>query len=168
MHTKFTSVIIVINFLLNKQSKKDSKNCPGIPGIVYNFNNQNLMSYQNNVNAKGDVSFVIYFDFETTAPTFNFADQEQKKMFVVSYVMIVAFHPKLNLDREIIQRSYAHYLEQLTTLNYFTREQLSFVHSSLIKMLKEMAFEVAKRKCKNSLGKMFSIESALFEKIILN
>ena len=93
---------------------------------------------------------------------------QSKKMFVVSYVMIVAFHPKLNLDREIIQRSYAHYLEQLTTLNYFTREQLSFVHSSLIKMLKEMAFEVAKRKCKNSVGKMFSIESALFKKIILN
>ena len=35
-------------------------------------------------------------------------------------------------------------------------------------MLKEMAFEVAKRKCKNSVGKMFSIESALFKKIILN
>ena len=74
--------------------------------------------------------------------------------------MIVAFHPKLNLDRLIIQRSYAHSLEQLTTLNYFTREQLCFVDSSLIRMLKDMAFEVAKRKCKNSIGKMFSIESA--------
>ena len=89
-------------------------------------------------------------------------------MFVVSYVMIVAFHPKLNLDRIIIQRSYAHSLEQLTTLNYFTREQLYFVDSSLIRMLKDMAFEVAKRKCKNSIGKMFSIESALVKKTLLN
>ena len=40
--------------------------------------------------------------------------------------MIVAFHPKLNLDRIIIQREYAHSLEQLSTLNYFTRERLSF------------------------------------------
>ena len=41
-------------------------------------------------------------------------------------MMIVAFHPKLNLERIIIQRKYAHSLEQLTTLNYFTGEQLSF------------------------------------------
>ena len=44
-------------------------------------------------------------------------------MFVVSYVMIVAFHPKLNFDRIIIQRSFPHSLGQLTTLDYFTREQ---------------------------------------------
>ena len=74
-------------------------------------------------------------------------------MFVVSYVMIVAFHPKLNLDRIIVQRSFAHSLEQLATLVYFTREQLFDVDSSLIKMLKDMAFEVAKRKCKNSVVK---------------
>ena len=30
-----------------------------------------------------------------------------------------------------------------------------------------MAFEVAKRKCKNSVGKMFSIESALIKKTLL-
>ena len=73
-------------------------------------------------------------------------------MFVVSYVMIVAFHPKLDLDRIIIQRSFAHSIEQLTTLDYFTREQISYVETDLIKMLKDMAFEVSKRKCKNSSG----------------
>ena len=87
-------------------------------------------------------------------------------MFVASYVMIVAFNPKLDLDRIIIQ-SFAHFIEQLTTLDYFTRKQLSFVDSSLIKMLKDMAFELAKRKCKNSVGKMFSIESALVKKTLL-
>ena len=30
-----------------------------------------------------------------------------------------------------------------------------------------MAFEVAKRRCKNSIGKMFSIESALVKKTLL-
>ena len=34
-------------------------------------------------------------------------------------------------------------------------------------MLKDMAFELAKRKCKNSVGKMFSIESALVKKTLL-
>ena len=66
--------------------------------------------------------------------------------------MIVAFNPELNLDRIIIQRSFAHSIEQLTKLNYFTQEQITFIDQSLIKILKDMAFEVAKRRCKNSVG----------------
>ena len=34
-------------------------------------------------------------------------------------------------------------------------------------MLKDMAFEVAKRRCKNIIGQMFSIESALVKKTFL-
>ena len=34
-------------------------------------------------------------------------------------------------------------------------------------MFRDMAFEVAKRRCKNSVGQMFSIESALVKKILL-
>ena len=34
-------------------------------------------------------------------------------------------------------------------------------------MLKDMAFDVSKRKCKNSMGQMFCIESALVKKAIL-
>ena len=83
-------------------------NCSGRPGVVYNFNNQNVISYQDNFYAKGDVLFVIYFDFETTAPTDNILDPKQKQLFVVSYVMIVAFNPDLKLNLIIIQRSFAH------------------------------------------------------------
>ena len=60
----------------------------------------------------------MYFDSETTTQTDNIFDPEQKKMFVVSYVLIVAFHPELNLNRIIIHRSYLHSLEELTTINY--------------------------------------------------
>ena len=126
-----------------------------------------MISYQDNFHAKGNVPFVIYFDFETTAPTDNCLDPVQKKMFVVLYVMIVAFSPELNLERIIIQRSSAHSIEQLTSLNYFTREQITFIGQSLIKNLKDMAFEVAKRRCKNSIGQIFSIESALVKKTLL-
>ena len=68
-----------------------------------------MINYQDNFHAKGDVLFVIYFHFETTAPTDNCLDPEQKKVFVVSYVMIVAFNPELNLVRIIIQRSLANW-----------------------------------------------------------
>ena len=33
----------------------------------------------------------IYFDYETTAPTDNYIDPEEKKMFVVSYVLLLRF-----------------------------------------------------------------------------
>ena len=76
-------------------------------------------------------------------------------MFVVSYVMIFAFHPQLKLNRIIIQRSYAHSIEQLTSLNYFTQERIKFLDNDLIKMLKDIAFDVSKRKCKNTIGQCF-------------
>ena len=60
--------------------------------------------------------------------------------------MIVAFHPKLDLDRIIIQRSFAYSIEQLTTQDYFTREQISYAETDLITMLKDTAFEVSKKK----------------------
>ena len=60
-----------------------------------------MISFQDNFQAKGDLPFVIYFDFETD----NCFDPEQKKVFVVSYVMIVAFHPALQLQRILIQEA---------------------------------------------------------------
>ena len=73
----------------------------------------------------------IYFDFETTAPTENCFNPEQKKMFVMSYVLIVSFHPHLNLRKIIVQRSYVHSLEQLTTINYLNKDQMSFIDVTL-------------------------------------
>ena len=88
-------------------------------------------------------------------------------MFVVSYVMIVAFHPELKLNHIVIQRSYARSLEQLTSLNYFSQEQINFLNGTLIKMLKAIAFDVGKRRCKNTIGQMFYIESVLVRKTLL-
>ena len=115
------------------------KNCSGKPGIIYNFNNQSLVSYKDNFKAKGDLPFCVYFGFEKIAPADNCLDPEQKKMFVVSYVMIVAFHPTLKLERVIIYRSFAHALDQLSNINYLTREQIGFIDNYLVHMLKDCA-----------------------------
>ena len=97
------------------------ENCSGKPGVVYDFNKQCLISYQDNFHTKGDGPFAVYFDFETTAHTDNCLDPEQKKMFV---------------DRIIVYRSFAHSIEQLTALDYFSREQITFIEPHLINMLK--------------------------------
>ena len=64
---------------METRQKRHIQNCTGKPGTNYNFNNQCLISYQDNFGKKVDLPFVIYFDFETTAPTDNCVDPEQKK-----------------------------------------------------------------------------------------
>ena len=56
--------------------------------MVYNFNNQNLVTFEDNFKSKGDLPFALYFDFETTAPTDNYFDPEQTKMLVVCYAAL--------------------------------------------------------------------------------
>ena len=60
-------------------------------------------------------------------------------------MMIVAFHPALQLDRVIIYRSFAHTLDQLSNIDYLTREQIGFIDNYLIHVLKDCADEVSKR-----------------------
>ena len=96
------------NRFFRHESKKERhlKVCSRKPGIVYNFCSQTLTSFEDNYKSKGDVPFTFYFDFETTSPTDSeWLNPEQKKMFVMSYVIIVAFHPHFNFDRIIVQRS---------------------------------------------------------------
>ena len=62
-----------------KKFERHLKHCSGKPGDIYNFTNQSLVSYEDNFKVKGDLRFCVYFDFETTAPTDNCLDPEQKK-----------------------------------------------------------------------------------------
>ena len=126
-----TNVTIAEIFLRQERQKRHMENCSGVPGAIYNFNTQSLVSFEDSFHAKGDLPFAIYFDFETTAPTDNCFDPKQKTMFVASYVMIVAFHSELKLDKIIIQRSYVHAIEQLTSLKYFSQDQIRCINKDL-------------------------------------
>ena len=67
-----------------------------------------MVTFDENLKFKGDISLTAYIDVETTAPTDECLDPESKKMFVVSYVIIFAFHPELDNDSVIIERSFGH------------------------------------------------------------
>ena len=89
------------NKFFRQKSKKDHhlKICSGKPGIINNFCSQTLTSFEDNFNAKGDIPFSVYFDFETTSPTDSeWLNPEDKKMFVMSYVIVVAFHPNFDVN----------------------------------------------------------------------
>ena len=125
---------------------------------MYNFTNQNLVSFEGNIGNKGNLALVASMDFETTAPAENFLTPEQNKMFVVSYTLIFAFHPKLNLNRVIVQRRFGHSLLKVATVDYLTEDQLQFVDKDLINQLKDCAINVSERRCKNAVEQMFAVE----------
>ena len=145
-------------FIRKDRWKKHIVHCTGIPGVIYNFNNQNLVTYQDNLKYKGDLPITIYFDFETTAATDNCYDPEQTEMFVVSYVMILCFHPHINLPRIIVERSFGHDINSLNSINYLTAEQMTFIDRNIVSQLSDAALHVAHKKYKNAVGQMFSIE----------
>ena len=132
-------------FALADKQKRHIESCSGISGVVYNLSNQNLVTFEDNFKSKGDLPFALYFDFETIAPADNCFDPEQTKMFVVSYAFIVCFHPKLKIPKIIVQRSYAHSLNKLTSIDYLTIAQINFAYQKLVLQLRDAAFEVNAR-----------------------
>ena len=134
------------------------ENCTGIPGFVHNFNTQNLLTFEENLKFKRDIPLTVYIDFETTAPTDQCLDPETKKMNAVSYFIIFAFHPKLKMKRVIIERSFGHSLQKLTTIDYLTNEQLKFKDVITLKQLRDCALSVFSKKNKIAISEMFPTE----------
>ena len=62
----------------------------------------------------GDLPFVVYSDYETAT------GDDDKKMFLISHCQIYSFHPKLNLDKIVIFRSFQQSAEEIYDLNHFT------------------------------------------------
>ena len=134
------------------------KNCLGKPGFVYNFQTRNLLTFEENLKFKRDVPLTTYIDFETTAPTDCCLDPESNKMNVVSYVIILAFHPKLELPRIIIERSFGHSLERLCQIDYLTSEQLKYGDVITVKQLRDCALAVHKKNNVIAMSEMFCTE----------
>ena len=138
--------------------KKHMETCVGKPGFVYNFQTRNLLTYEENIKFKRDVPLTAYIDFETTAPTDCCLDPESNKMSVVSYVIILAFQPQLQLQRVIIERSFGHSLEKLCQIDYLTAEQLNYCDGITLKQLRDCALNVNKKANKLAVSEMFCTE----------
>ena len=145
-------------FCRRERFEKHLNCCNGKPGFAYNFDTQNILTFEENLKLKYDIPLTAYIDFETTAPTDKMLDSESCKMKAVSYAIIFAFHPKLDFKRIIIERSFGHSREKLTTIDYLTSEQLKFKDEITLKQLRDSALEVSKRNKVNAISEMFSIE----------
>ena len=52
-------------------------------------------------------------------------------------------------------------------LNYLFEDRIKFIDLQTLNQLKDIAIDVSKRKCKNTMGKMICIETALLKETLL-
>ena len=136
---------------------KHIKNCSGKPGLIYDFNIQNLVSFEDNLKHKGDIPLCAYADFETTAPTDDYQNPENRSMFAVSYCIVFAWHPKLNLKIQIVVRGFNHSLSELADVSYLTTEQLALRNQKTAEQFRDAVKNVHAKK-KNSIAQLFNVE----------
>ena len=133
------------------------KHCTGQPGIICNFKVKNLVTFVDYIKYKGDIPLTAYIDFETNSPAESGLAPEDRSMSAISYVIFFAFYPYLNLDCVIIEKSFGHSLEKLTSLYCLTREQLLFHDKTTLLKLRNCAREINRRK-KSAISNIFSTE----------
>ena len=116
------------------------------------------MSFEDNFKYLGDLPFVTYFDFETTTGSGkgNYLDSEE--MYPISYCLIFAFHPKLDIERIVVVRSFQHTLEELSDISYLKPEMIDEVDQVTTNQLKVCVSKVFNKKEKFLFSKMFSYE----------
>ena len=88
-------------------------------------------------------------------------------MFAVSYVIIFTFHPELEIDKVIIERSFGHSEYTLTSLNYLTVDQWNFKNNKTLLQLRDCALNVARKKSKLAIAEMFTTELKFAREFLL-
>ena len=154
-------------FVEKTKYERHLSNCSGKPWIAYDFNVQNLVTFEDTCKYKGEIPLTAHGDFETVAPSDDYQDPENKSMFAVSYAIIFAFHPDLNFERVIIERSFGHSMKELLSLNYLTSEERQMLNKKTVLQLRVAALDVSKGKSKNAISVMFNIELKFTSDILL-
>ena len=135
--------------------------CPGQAGFNYLFDNGKIINYQDNFNKIGDLPFSIYSDFETTTGSAVFFDA---KMYVISYCIVVAFHPDLNLSHMFIYQAYDQIKSDLESMVHFSVVQKDFFNFpesynlKTLKQLQDAVLLICNRTRETALAEMFNIE----------
>ena len=117
-----------------------------------------MVTFEDNLNYKGEIPYFVYADFETSAPTDDCLDPENRIMFAVSYALVFGWNPKLKLDRKIVVRGFNHSLDELGDMSYLSSEQFALRNQKTAEQLNDVVVNVYCKKKKNAIVEMFNIE----------
>ena len=132
--------------------------CGHFPGIIYKFEIQNIQTFFDNMKFLGGLPFSIYFDLETTAGKKVCNFDEDATLHPISYAVVIAFHPALNIEKMSVVRSFNHTFQQLNDVSYLKDEMLPVIDRITTRQLRGCAAAVFTKKQKYSLIEVFSCE----------
>ena len=136
-------------FAIKGRYKKHRKCCIKMPGILYKFENQNLVMYGYNLKFRGDLPFAAYFDFETTTTPYKGYKSYDSQMYPIPYCLIFVLYRKQNIDRIVVLRRFSYTLAQLNDVSYLTAKMLENVDMITAEQLKDCAQLMLAREMKN-------------------
>ena len=137
-----------------KAFEKCINNCSQAPGILYKFDNKSMAFFEDHYRFWGDLQFAVHFDFETATGSDLFLD---KKMYMISYCMIFAFHPKLKIGRIVVYRSFQQNQEENFDLSYWREKMLQHIDSITLNQLKDVGLKVLEKNQVLPLVKCFQL-----------
>lgn len=73
---------------------------------------------------------------------------KDNKMYLASFVITFTFHPRLEIGRMIIKRSFSHPFEKLTDISYLTSGILENLDPIKSEQLRNWAVNVSRKKDK--------------------
>ena len=79
-------------------------------------------------------------------------------MFAVSFATIFACYPELDPERVIIEHSFGHSIEKLSTIDYLTRDQMQFINHKILIQWRDASYNVHRWKDKLAISGMFKVE----------
>lgn len=87
-----------------------------------------------------------YFDFgtATASGSGNYLEDEEK--YPISYCLIVAFHPKLDIERIVVFSSFQQTLDKLNDISYLNRNMIEEVDLITTNQLRDCIIKVFKKK----------------------
>ena len=132
--------------------------------VIPDFNIQNLVKFEDNLKYNGDMPLAAYTDLETTATAGFCLNPEDKKMFAVSYNIILTYYSELNFECVIIECGYDYSLEKLwkTSLDYLAGDQMPFVNLTTLLQPREAAHNLSVRTDKLNISIMVKVKIKKF------
>ena len=119
-----------------EQMEKHLSICSAKEGITYAFDNGQILNYQDNLKYLSDLSFTVFFDFETT--TGGNSIFLYPAMYVMSCCQIYSFHPSLGSDKVVGFRSFQQTPEQIYDLSHFKNEHAAFFDKTTFYQLRKI------------------------------
>ena len=115
-------------FSAKNRFKNYLETCSKMPGVIYKFENQNLVSFEDDFQYLGNLPFVAQFHFGTTIGSSlrNYLDDVEMYL-ILCCLFFFAFHSKLDIEQIVIVKSFQHTLDELNDISYFKSEMIDEV-----------------------------------------